>query len=205
VNPYPSRSAPTSHTHRLRGSDPGRGPLPSETPSLVDAEDYDGDKSRRHVCRRCGKRFNRPSSLTIHYHTHTGERRECYQFSSPSTPRSWFFDPFGALVVPYLFFRSLSLPAPGLPENVQRRVEYEATSPEPRIPSQESTTTSTDNPSTFCLFPSIPTRYVPATTITTQVRIVYESFSLSFLGLEVSCGGMARAGVTNLGGVSTTR
>ncbi|KAJ7652473.1 hypothetical protein DFH06DRAFT_899501, partial [Mycena polygramma] len=27
---------------------------------------------RKHVCPRCGKRFNRPSSLHIHRNTHTG-------------------------------------------------------------------------------------------------------------------------------------
>ncbi|KAJ7500081.1 hypothetical protein FB451DRAFT_1119223 [Mycena latifolia] len=27
---------------------------------------------RRHACRTCGKRFNRPSSLRIHSNTHTG-------------------------------------------------------------------------------------------------------------------------------------
>jgi len=62
----------------LREPDPGYGPQapPSEASSPVDAEDYHDHKGRKHVCHRCGKRFNRPSSLTIHYHTHTGERRE---------------------------------------------------------------------------------------------------------------------------------
>jgi hypothetical protein len=87
VNPYvhpeqPSPTTtptPTSPTHRRRESDPGRvGPLPSEAASPVDTEDCHDDKTRKHVCHRCGKRFNRPSSLTIHYHTHTGERREHY-------------------------------------------------------------------------------------------------------------------------------
>lgn len=35
----------------------------------------DGEK-RRHTCPRCGKRFNRPSSLKIHLNTHTGAKRE---------------------------------------------------------------------------------------------------------------------------------
>lgn len=35
----------------------------------------DGD-DRRHVCDTCGKAFNRPSSLAIHVHTHTGEKRQ---------------------------------------------------------------------------------------------------------------------------------
>jgi hypothetical protein len=31
---------------------------------------------RQHVCRKCGKRFNRPSSLKIHLNTHSGAQRE---------------------------------------------------------------------------------------------------------------------------------
>ena len=33
-------------------------------------------EKRRHACLRCGKRFNRPSSLKIHLNTHTGAKRE---------------------------------------------------------------------------------------------------------------------------------
>jgi hypothetical protein len=82
VNPYahpeqPSpTTTPTSPMHRRRGSDPGRGPPPSEAASPIDTKDCHGDKTRKHIRHRCGKRFNRPSSLTIHYYTHTGERRE---------------------------------------------------------------------------------------------------------------------------------
>ena len=63
-----------------RESDPGRGPSPSEASRPIDADDFHDHKTRKHVCHHCGKRFNRPSSLTIHYHTHTGERREYHSF-----------------------------------------------------------------------------------------------------------------------------
>lgn len=61
---------------RLReGLDPERG-LPSpKAPSSVYTDDCHGNaRPRKHVCHHCGKRFSRPSSLTIHYHTHTGVR-----------------------------------------------------------------------------------------------------------------------------------
>jgi len=38
-------------------------------------EDECGEK-RRHECPKCGKKFNRPSSLKIHLNTHTGAKRE---------------------------------------------------------------------------------------------------------------------------------
>ena len=43
-----------------------------------DEEDVvdDSTKGRKHVCAHCGKRFNRPSSLKIHEHSHTGAKRE---------------------------------------------------------------------------------------------------------------------------------
>ena len=44
---------------------------------------------RRHGCSKCGKMFNRPSSLRIHFSTHTGERRKCTQFL-PLQPASEF-------------------------------------------------------------------------------------------------------------------
>jgi hypothetical protein len=31
---------------------------------------------KQHICRKCGKRFNRPSSLKIHLNTHSGAQRE---------------------------------------------------------------------------------------------------------------------------------
>ena len=46
-------------------------------------EDADGSpdgEKRRHPCPRCGKRFNRPSSLKIHLNTHTGAKRELRPF-----------------------------------------------------------------------------------------------------------------------------
>jgi hypothetical protein len=44
----------------------------------VEFEDPDKDKilTHKHVCPRCHKRFNRPSSLLAHGRTHTGYKRE---------------------------------------------------------------------------------------------------------------------------------
>jgi len=78
-----SQTTPVFHSYLGRESYPGRGPPPSETSRPIDAEDFHDHKTRKHVCHHCGKRFNRPSSLTIHYYTHTGERREYHSFPSP--------------------------------------------------------------------------------------------------------------------------
>jgi hypothetical protein len=44
---------------------------------LEGMDDMDGgDNDRKHVCPRCQKRFNRPSSLKTHLHTHTGSKRK---------------------------------------------------------------------------------------------------------------------------------
>jgi hypothetical protein len=55
---------------------------PSEDPDMDDdamdiddASDGGSDPERRHACERCGKRFNRPSSLRTHLHTHDGSKR----------------------------------------------------------------------------------------------------------------------------------
>ncbi|KAL5488489.1 hypothetical protein ACEPAI_6607 [Sanghuangporus weigelae] len=48
-----------------------------DTAEAEDDEDADGTpdgEKRRHSCARCGKRFNRPSSLKIHLNTHTGAK-----------------------------------------------------------------------------------------------------------------------------------
>lgn len=37
-----------------------------------------GGEKRRHECVKCGKKFNRPSSLKIHLNTHTGAKRKSY-------------------------------------------------------------------------------------------------------------------------------
>ncbi|KLO08905.1 hypothetical protein SCHPADRAFT_834753, partial [Schizopora paradoxa] len=45
-----------------------------------DGEDGEGEggegggEKRRHECVKCGKKFNRPSSLKIHLNTHTGAK-----------------------------------------------------------------------------------------------------------------------------------
>lgn len=86
VNPYGTPTeqdfptTPVTPAYHRRESDLDHRPPPSEGSSSVEAEDCHDNKTRKHVCHRCGKRFNRPSSLTIHHHTHTGERREHYQF-----------------------------------------------------------------------------------------------------------------------------
>ena len=75
-DPRSERYSPTTPT---RPFTPilGRGPPPSEAPSPVGVDGYhDSARPRKHVCKLCGKRFSRPSSLTIHYHTHTGVRRQ---------------------------------------------------------------------------------------------------------------------------------
>ena len=77
---HSSPTTPVSPSCLGRESDPGHGTPPSEASRPIDAEVFHDRKTRKHVCQYCGKRFNRPSSLTIHYHTHTGERREYHSF-----------------------------------------------------------------------------------------------------------------------------
>ena len=76
-----SPMAPVPPSLLGRESDPGHGPATSEVSCPIDPEDIHNHKTRKHVCHHCGKRFNRPSSLTIHYHTHTGERRKYHSLS----------------------------------------------------------------------------------------------------------------------------
>lgn len=54
---------------------------PNDVDQELDEDDEDdgdegGGERRRHLCPKCGKRFNRPSSLKIHLNTHTGAKRE---------------------------------------------------------------------------------------------------------------------------------
>ncbi|KAK0492395.1 hypothetical protein EDD18DRAFT_1184396 [Armillaria luteobubalina] len=73
----------THHSFNILRSDPAcsslthiassaslRPPPRRECTPLSSEDDEDGAK--RHVCRTCHKRFNRPSSLRIHINTHTG-------------------------------------------------------------------------------------------------------------------------------------
>ncbi|KAK0444662.1 uncharacterized protein EV420DRAFT_1574244 [Desarmillaria tabescens] len=46
-------------------------PPPRRESTPLSSED-DEDGAKKHVCRTCHKRFNRPSSLRIHINTHTG-------------------------------------------------------------------------------------------------------------------------------------
>ncbi|KAF7332911.1 hypothetical protein MVEN_02396900 [Mycena venus] len=58
---------------RLPSSDFGDGDASEETASVEEDDDwYSGSGDKRHMCRICRKRFNRPSSLRIHVNTHTG-------------------------------------------------------------------------------------------------------------------------------------
>ena len=136
---HPSPAAPSSVslTHLPRELDPEHGRPPSEASSPVDTDDcHDYLKTRKHVCHRCGKRFNRPSSLTIHYYTHTGERRQYNSFAPLHSLRIFFFD----VLVPwvclgFLFPYSLSVSLPGMFEGVQCLFKYETALQEPRFPS----------------------------------------------------------------------
>lgn len=79
------------YTFNMGSNDPMPFPYPGPSGSLAPDEDASGGddvegddgeadgpngEKRRHPCPRCGKRFNRPSSLKIHINTHTGAKRE---------------------------------------------------------------------------------------------------------------------------------
>ncbi|KAF9783263.1 hypothetical protein BJ322DRAFT_1069863 [Thelephora terrestris] len=83
---HSSDSQSQSHVEDL---DPRHGSPPSEAPSPVDADDCHDNalRPRKHVCHICRKRFSRPSSLTIHYHTHTGVRP--YRCTYPGCSRTF--------------------------------------------------------------------------------------------------------------------
>lgn len=44
---------------------------------------WHGDNDKRHVCKTCGKGFNRPSSLKIHANKHSGAQRALLSLLSP--------------------------------------------------------------------------------------------------------------------------
>lgn len=51
------------------------GPRPPSNTMIVSAKNVGGSAgSNKYTCTWCGKRFSRPSSLKIHYHSHTGEK-----------------------------------------------------------------------------------------------------------------------------------
>jgi uncharacterized Zn-finger protein len=60
---------PTPHSQTILLSSP---PLPQIDVEDDGSTDDGDDPDRRHVCSECSKRFNRPSSLRTHLHTHTG-------------------------------------------------------------------------------------------------------------------------------------
>lgn len=73
----------SNHTSELAGPAAGDGPVEE-----IDEEDNEyGEEKRRHPCPRCGKRFNRPSSLKIHLNTHTGAKP--YQCPFPGCGRTF--------------------------------------------------------------------------------------------------------------------
>jgi hypothetical protein len=75
-----------------------------------DGADADRTQTHRHVCPRCEKRFNRPSSLVAHGRTHTGYKRKF--------PRS-------LPVRMVLTHRSsIRVPVPGVRPRVQRSLEH---------------------------------------------------------------------------------
>ncbi len=75
----PARSRPTSfpeHHYEVLRSRPESSSLQSVSSSRASPSDDDeAHEERRHLCRLCHKRFNRPSSLRIHMNTHTGATR----------------------------------------------------------------------------------------------------------------------------------
>lgn len=98
----PMRQTPIGHpdVQPISSSDPShsrsvRHPGPSPSPqALEDSGNPTDDETiaggapsgipRKHICMICGKAFNRPSSLKIHYNTHTGETRT-YSFCFVNT------------------------------------------------------------------------------------------------------------------------
>jgi uncharacterized Zn-finger protein len=63
----------------IEDDDGGR--APPSPPARVGPRD-----ARRHVCRVCLKRFTRPSSLQIHLHSHTGDKRALSPLRPSRTP-----------------------------------------------------------------------------------------------------------------------
>lgn len=81
-HPGPHQALPSDRSHPW--STACSGPS-SSAPVLDDPENYSDDDTptagapsgvpRKHICPICRKAFNRPSSLKIHYNTHTGATR----------------------------------------------------------------------------------------------------------------------------------
>ncbi|KAJ7811718.1 hypothetical protein B0H14DRAFT_3150622 [Mycena olivaceomarginata] len=79
--PGPARRRPVVRTHPYNANSrahsiPGSSDGDSEPEAIKEGECGDGEsgaqEGKKHVCTKCAKRFNRPSSLRIHFNTHTG-------------------------------------------------------------------------------------------------------------------------------------
>jgi hypothetical protein len=69
------------------------------------------DANRKHICPRCSRAFNRPSSLRVHGHKHTGHRR--MSLLPPAGPLA-SLTPHG----------SVHLPVPGVRAHIYRELEH---------------------------------------------------------------------------------
>jgi hypothetical protein len=83
--PGPARRRPVVRTHPYNANSrahsiPGSSDGDSEPEAIKEGECGDGEggaqEGKKHVCTKCAKRFNRPSSLRIHFNMHTGAMRE---------------------------------------------------------------------------------------------------------------------------------
>ncbi|KAJ7834475.1 hypothetical protein B0H14DRAFT_2798399, partial [Mycena olivaceomarginata] len=79
--PGPARCRPVVRTHPYNANSkahsiPGSPDGDNEPEAMKEGEYGDGEsgaqEGKKHVCTKCAKRFNRPSSLRIHFNTHTG-------------------------------------------------------------------------------------------------------------------------------------
>ncbi|KAJ7079378.1 hypothetical protein B0H15DRAFT_891431 [Mycena belliarum] len=66
--------APSASPAHSSGSSDGDADMEDDTAAEEGAADGEGEggEGKKHICPKCSKRFNRPSSLRIHLNTHTG-------------------------------------------------------------------------------------------------------------------------------------